>query len=59
MDKLVTKHNILLQKDDIGKSKPCTIALPADKNHVFGRPDKKDAHGAGVITSSWVTHEPS
>jgi hypothetical protein len=58
MDKLVTKHNILLQKDDIGKSKPTTMSLPGN-NHIYGKLETKDAHGAGVITSSWVTHEPS
>ena len=55
---LVTRNNVLLVKDDIGKSKPCTVNLPG-KDHTYGKPDKKDNHGAGVITSSWVEHIPS
>lgn len=58
MEKLVKKTNILLQKDDIGKSKPCTVKLP-NKAHAYGKADIKDAAGAGVITSSWVVHQPS
>jgi hypothetical protein len=43
-------------KDDIGKCKPATRDLPPD-GFAFGRPDKKDQEGAGVITSSWKAHE--
>ena len=58
MEKLIKKTNVLLQKDDIGKSKACTVSLPG-KDHAYGKADTKDPHGAGVITSSWMTHEPS
>ena len=58
MDKLIKKNNVLLQKDDVGKAKPVTVKLP-ERDHAYGKADIKDLHGAGVITSSWVTHQPS
>ena len=33
--------NYLLVKDDVGKAKPATRALPQD-GFTYGRPDKKD-----------------
>ena len=36
--------NILLAKDDVGKSKPSTRDLPQG-NHIFGLPHKVDAVG--------------
>jgi hypothetical protein len=48
--------NMLLVRDDIGKSKPYTRALPPD-GFAYGRPDKKDQENAGIVTSSWKGHE--
>ena len=47
---------MLLVKDDVGKGKPHTRDLPPE-GFSFGRPDKKDQEGAGVVTSSWKAHE--
>ena len=58
MENLLSKKNILLVKDDVGKSKPCTVALPKS-DHTYGKPDTKEKYGAGAITSSWQTAEPS
>ena len=58
MEKLIKKNNVLLVKDDVGKAKPSTVKLPKD-GHAFGKPDNKDQEGAGVITSSWLTHNKS
>ena len=58
MDRLITKSNILLVKDDVGRAKPCTVKLPQG-NHVYGKPDNKDQEGAGIITSSWIEHKQS
>ena len=58
MEKLITKNNVLLVKDDVGKPKPATVKLPKD-GHTFGKPDNKDQEGAGKITSSWATHKGS
>ena len=58
MEKLIKKTNVLLAKDDVGKPKPCTVKLPAT-DHAYGKPDRKELYGAGVITSSWHTSEAS
>ena len=50
--------NYLLVKDDVGKAKPATRHMPP-QGFTYGRPDKKDQEGAGVITSSWKAHEVS
>ena len=49
MEKVVNQKNQLLVKDDVGKSKPATRALPPD-GFTFGKPDKKDQEGAGIVT---------
>jgi hypothetical protein len=49
MEKFVNKKNQLLVKDDIGKAKPITRDMPPE-GFTFGKPDKKDSEGAGVIT---------
>ena len=36
--------NYLLNKDDVGKSKPTTRDLPEDE-HQYGKPDIKDPEG--------------
>jgi len=56
MERLV--RNRLLVKDDVGKAKPCTVKLPKD-GHSYGKPDNKDKEGAGKVTSSWKTAQPS
>jgi hypothetical protein len=58
MEKILTGKgtNTLLVKDDIGKSKPATRILPPD-GFSFGKADKKDSEGAGLVTSSWKAHE--
>ena len=58
MEKIIRKTNVLLVKDDVGKAKPCTVKLPKGE-HTYGKPDRKEMYGAGVITSSWQTAEPS
>ena len=59
MEKLIAqKKNVLLAKDDVGKSKPTTRELPPD-GFSYGKPDKKDQESAGVITQSWKAHEQS
>lgn len=50
--------NYLLVKDDIGKAKPATRALPGD-GFTYGKPDRKDPEGAGIVTASWKVHEQS
>ena len=52
------KKNYLLVKDDVGKSKPNTRSLPPN-GFTYGKPDKKDAEGAGVVTQSWQFHNQS
>ena len=58
MEKLITKSNVLLVKDDVGKAKPSTMNLPKG-DHTFGKPDQRDQEDARVITSSWITHNKS
>ena len=53
MEKLIQNKNRLLVKDDVGKSKPCTVRLPKE-GHSYGKPDNKDKEGAGKVTSSWA-----
>jgi hypothetical protein len=59
MEKILKNtKNYLLVKDDVGKSKPATRDLPP-QGFCYGRPDKKDQEGAGLVTSSWKAHEQS
>ena len=39
------KYNVLLLKDDVGKSKPTTRRLPNER-HTFGKAEVRDAEGA-------------
>ena len=39
------RTNVLLVKDDVGKAKPSTRALPGD-TFTFGRPENRDAETA-------------
>ena len=52
MEKLIKTNNVLLVKDDVGKSKPATVKLPG-VGHIFGKPENRGQEGAGIITSSW------
>jgi hypothetical protein len=58
MDKIISKTNILLVKDDIGKPKPNTYQLP-NPPMGYGKGDKVKQAGAGVICQSWQIHEKS
>ena len=58
MEKVINNKNQLLVKDDVGRSKPATRDLPPD-GFTFGKPDKRDQEGAGLVTSSWKAHEQS
>lgn len=58
MEKVINQKNLLLVKDDVGRSKPATRDLPPE-GFTFGKPDKKDAEGASIITHSWKAHEQS
>ena len=58
MESVIGNKNCLLVKDDVGRGKPATRKLPPE-GFTFGRPDKKDEEGAGVITCSWKAHEKS
>ena len=40
------KQNVLLVKDDVGKSKPSTRRLP-DGKFTFGKPEIRDPEDAG------------
>ena len=46
------EKNVLLVRDDIGQPKPFTHNLPLD-GHAYGKPMKREAHGASVLTSEW------
>ena len=47
MDRL-TRPNILLARDDVGKPKPCTIKLPP-QSFVYGKPEYKKEAGSGNV----------
>lgn len=55
MEKLVSRKNVLLVKDEVGKAKPNTYKIP-DPPKGFGKGDKFKQAGASVITSSWQIH---
>ena len=52
------RNNTLLVKDDVGRAKPCVMKLPPS-NFAYGKPDRQDHEGVGVITSSWQAHNKS
>ena len=57
MDRLFSQKNILLVKDDVGKSKPPTFKLP-QMDFSYGRPgDNKKQEGVAAITTSWKEHQ--
>ena len=54
---LQSTKNRLLQKDDIGKAKPCCASLPPPQ-FSYGRFSGWDREGAGAVMSSWNVHKP-
>ena len=58
MEKLMKRKNTLLAKDDVGRAKNCVVRLP-DEHFVYGKANYRGQEGAGIITSSWKTHEQS
>lgn len=50
--------NILLAKDDVGRSKPSARELPPSE-FAYGKAAKPDPEGAGVVLGSWQAHVPS
>ncbi len=58
MEKVINNKNQLLVKDDVGRSKPITRDMPPE-GFTFGKPDRKDPEGAGIVTQSWKAHEQS
>lgn len=53
-----TPTNLLLVKDDVGKSKPSTFDLP-EAHFAYGRPGNTDLEGAREVSMHWVSHTPS
>lgn len=51
-------RNPLLQKDDVGRSKPTCYDLPEDQ-FAYGRPGNQDLEGAREVSMHWVSHTPS
>ena len=58
MERKNVGNNYLLVKGEVGKPKQSIHNLPPD-GFAFGRPDKKDNEGAGLVTSTWRPHELS
>ena len=60
-EKLNLSGNVLLQKDDVGRSKPCARKLPPT-DWAYGLPDKKDSEGVRerechTVTYLWKEHQ--
>ena len=58
LERLQRSQNILLMRDDVGKAKAASRALP-DVGHSYGFKPKSDPEGASAILSSWKVHRPS
>ena len=52
------EKNTLLVRADIGQPKPFTHTLPLE-NHAYGKPLKREHHGAAKLTSEWQVYEAS
>lgn len=50
------QRNVLLLKDDVGKPKPSTHALPVG-NHTYGRPELRDKEDAAAVSMNWRYHK--
>merc|ERR1711871_1080349 len=48
--------NLMLVRSELGKTKRSTFDLPADANHAYGVPLRRDEEGCGKVISSWKTH---
>ena len=57
-ERLQRSSNVLLVKDDVGRSKPTTRTLPGP-DFTYGKDVVHDAEDAGKVTSSWKFHQPS
>jgi len=57
-ERLQRSGNALLVKDDVGRAKPSTRALPGS-DFTYGKDVVPDAEDAGKVTSSWKFHQPS
>ena len=55
MEKLVSQTNFVLQKAEIGRSRPGVAKLPGG-HFAYGHPMQRDAEGASEITKSWRAH---
>jgi hypothetical protein len=58
LDFLQATNNFLLIKDEIGKPKPTTRALP-DSSFMYGKKIEMDKEGAGSLITSWQSHRSS
>ena len=56
MDRMVNKANVLLVKDDVGKSKPCTVRLPP-QGFVYGKPEKGANQGFSITGGYESQHQ--
>eukprot|EP01017_Pseudomicrothorax_dubius_P002268 TRINITY_DN10009_c0_g1_i1.p1 TRINITY_DN10009_c0_g1~~TRINITY_DN10009_c0_g1_i1.p1 ORF type:complete len:224 (+),score=55.51 TRINITY_DN10009_c0_g1_i1:42-713(+) len=54
----VKQANVLLTKDDVGKSKPTTRKLPPD-TFVYGKKLDMTQEGAKEVSGSWAFHQRS
>ena len=52
-----TRTNPLLVKNELGRSKRCTIDLPPS-DFVYGKVEAKDAEGAKEVTLTWKGYQP-
>jgi hypothetical protein len=52
VEKINHGKNAMLVRDEVGKGKPFTHAIPHDE-HAYGKPNIKDEHGAGSMLGGW------
>ena len=45
--------NVLLARDDVGRSKPCTFQLPP-QDFVYGKAMTKNEANVGQLTTEWM-----
>lgn len=55
---LQNSNNVLLTKDEVGKPKPCTRALP-DPKYTYGQKIPHDKEGVGALLTQWQSHRSS
>lgn len=55
---LQSSKNILLIRDDVGKPKPITRALPAS-SYTYGKQITHDKEGVGALLTNWQVHRSS